>query len=216
MDVPSGRSDGAVEELGSDGSTLDEIAIVATEAFADDPFFFFLSPNERIRRRGLRIYWRATIGALSDRGLLLGVRREGRLVGAAAFVLPGRYPLPIPAQLRQAGGALRALVARPPAIVAGSRYLLAMEKAHPHENVWYLAMLVVDPSAQRQGIGGALQERVYPEADRGQIPSYLETQKEENLAYYRRFGYELVDELRPVKKGPPLWTMRREARPPGG
>lgn len=86
--------------------------------------------------------------------------------------------------------------------------------APTREELWYLGLLVVHPAAQRSGIGGALQEHVYSDADRDQLPSYLETQKEANLAYYRRFGYELVQELHPVRRGPPLWTMRREPRPP--
>jgi len=198
-----------------DGGTLDEVAVVATEAFADDPFFSFLSPKVKLRRRGLAIYWRAAVASLGERGLILGVRRDdGRLAGVAAFVRPGCYPLPAMTQLRQAGAAFWALVARPAAIVAGSKYLLAIDKAHPREPLWYLEMLVVEPSAQRGGIGAALQDHVYRLADREQVPSYLETQKADNLAYYRRFGYETVEELHPVKKGPPLWTMRREPRRP--
>jgi GNAT superfamily N-acetyltransferase len=204
-----------VETLTLDTRTLDEVAVVATEAFTDDPFFTFLSPRENLRRRGLAIYWRAAVAALGARGLTLGVRRDdGRLVGVAAFVRPGCYPLPIMTQVRQAGSAFWALVARPAAIVAGSKYLLAIDTAHPREPLWYLEMLVVEPSAQRGGVGAALQDQVYRLADREQVPSYLETQKAENLAYYHRFGYETVDELHPVAKGPPLWTMRREPRRP--
>jgi len=203
-----------VETLSLDRPTLEQVAHVATEAFVDDPFFVFLSPNRRLRRRGLHIYFRGAVGCLGERGVVLGVRGEGgRLVGVAAFVKPDGYPLPVSAQLRQALAALWALLPRPPALVDGSRYLWAIDKAHPRERLWYLELLAVDPSLQRRGIGGALQEHLYQQADRDQLPSYLETQKEENLAYYRRFGYELVSELRPVRRGPPLWTMRREPRP---
>jgi|HubBroStandDraft_1064217.scaffolds.fasta_scaffold183627_2 GNAT superfamily N-acetyltransferase len=213
MGAPGPPAGLAVETLVSNAGTLDEVAVVATEAFVDDPFFCFLSPNVRLRRRGLAIYWRGAVAALGERGLVLGVRRDdGRLVGVAAFVRPGCYPLPARSQVRQAGSAFRALVARPAAIVAGSRYLLAIDKVHPHEPLWYLEMLVVEPSAQRGGVGAALQDHVYEMADAEQVPSYLETQKEDNLVYYRRFGYETVEQLHPVKNGPPLWTMRREPK----
>ncbi|HXW38401.1 MAG TPA: hypothetical protein VEJ44_01805, partial [Acidimicrobiales bacterium] len=79
---------------------------------------------------------------------------------------------------------------------------------------WYLQLLAVDPIAQRSGVGGALQRQIYPSADQDGLACYLETQKAENLAYYGRFGYEVDHELRPVRRGPPLWTMRREPRPP--
>ncbi len=213
--MDNGANSGGGMEVGPlalDAQTLDEAAAVATEAFADDPFFCFLSPNERIRRRGLRIYFRAGVAHLGERGHLLGAREDGRLVGVAAFVRPEGYPLPVGVQLRQLVSAFWALAPRPPALLHGSRYLLAMDRAHPRDRHWYLELLAVHPEVQRKGHGGALQDRVYAQADGEQLPSYLETQKEENLAYYRRFGYELVKELRPVRGGPPLWTMRREPR----
>ena len=216
MDSPQVPGGLTVETLTLDAATLKEAAGVATAAFADDAFFCFLSPNERLRLRGLKIYWRGALGALGalgDRGLVLGVRADdGKLIGVAAFVHPGGYPLPVLAQMRQARFAFWALVTRPPALVSGTKYLVAIDKVHPRESLWYLELLVVEPTAQRGGVGAALQDHVYRLADRDQLPSYLETQKVENLAYYRRFGYEVVDELHPVKKGPPLWTMRREPR----
>jgi predicted N-acetyltransferase YhbS len=98
---------------------------------------------------------------------------------------------------------------RPPALWDGVRYLLAIEKAHPKEPIWYLMLLVVDPSAQRSGIGGRLQQSGTEAADRGGLDCYLETQKADNVPYYRRFGYEVAKELIPVPSGPHLWTMRR-------
>ncbi len=49
-------------------------------------------------------------------------------------------------------------------------------------------------------------------ADEEGVGSYLETQKEDNIPYYRRFGYELRETLRPVEGGPPLFTMWRSPR----
>ncbi len=79
--------------------------------------------------------------------------------------------------------------------------------------MWYLLLLVVDPSVQRGGIGTRLQAAGMEQADQDGLDCYLETQKPDNVPYYRRFGYEVVEELRPVPAGPPLWTMRR---PPQG
>ncbi|HLI45132.1 MAG TPA: GNAT family N-acetyltransferase [Acidimicrobiales bacterium] len=193
---------------------LNDIATVATRAFQFDPFFVYLSAHPLIRARGLALFWRSQMAALRDRGEGYGARGpDGRLLGVAVWLPPGTYPLPVRLQLRQAMGALRALVLRPKALVDGSRYLLAIEKAHPDEAVWYLNLLVTEPAVQRSGIGSALQQAVLERADLEAVPCYLETQNFDNLAYYRRFGYEVVEELRPVAGGPPLWTMRREPRP---
>ena len=98
-------------------------------------------------------------------------------------------------------------------LVAGGRDLdqAAMVAAHLRDDLWYLLLLVVDPSAQRRGIGALLQEGMLRRADEEGRDCHLETQKPDNVPYYRRFGYEVEQELRPVAGGPPLFTMRRRA-----
>ena len=50
------------------------------------------------------------------------------------------------------------------------------------------------------------------QADRDGLPVYLETTKEANLVYYRRFGFEVVEELTVARGAPPVWTMLRPPR----
>jgi GNAT superfamily N-acetyltransferase len=201
--------------LGDTRKDFGDAGVVGARAFHNDPFFEFLLPRPLQRARGLSLFCRSYVSVLGDAGHVLGARRpDGRLVGVAAWVKPERYPIPIPAQLRMLGSSFLALVGRPKALVDGSKYLLAMEKAHPHEKLWYLQLLVVDPSVQRRGIGTALQRSELALADSEGLACYLETQDPDNLPYYRRFGYEVARELHPVKNGPQLWTMRREPQDP--
>lgn len=193
------------------GRDLGDAALVAARAFHDDPFFEFLDPHAVTRARGLAIFWRSTIAAAAPRATMTAARRpgDGRLLGLSVVVPPGRWPLPAVQQGRQLAGALRAMIPRPVALVRGTRYLLSMEAAHPKDPTWYLMLLVVDPSAQRGGIGARLQQDMLRRADLDGIDCYLETQKADNVPYYGRFGYEVTQELRPVKGGPPLYLMRR-------
>lgn len=197
----------------SDSLTINEAAAVATRAFQNDPFFVFLTPRPLLRARGLGLFWRSEIAAHGDRGEAFGAyQSDGRLIGVAAWVTPGGYPLPIANQLRQAAGALYALFPAPRSLVNGAKYLLAIEKVHPKEPHWYLNLLVADPASQRGGVGGALQQVILDRADAEGIFCYLETQNPDNLPYYGRFGYEVVERLDPVSGGPPLWTLRREPK----
>jgi ribosomal protein S18 acetylase RimI-like enzyme len=208
------RADITVEPLRNRGDDLDDAAMVAARAFYDDPFFEYLMPRAIARARGLALFWRATIAGLTPDSLLVGARdtSTGRLLGVAAVMPPGTYPLPVASQVRQLVGAVRSLLMRPAALAIGPRYLLAIDRAHPKDPLWYLLLLVTDPSAQRSGIGTRLQEDMLAHADKDGLDCYLETQKADNLAYYRRFGYEVDQELRPVTDGPSLWTMRRSPR----
>lgn len=195
------------------GKELDDAAMVAARAFHIDPFFEYLDPMGVTRARGLALFWRATIASVGTRAIVTGARdKDGRLMGLSVVIPPGAYPLPAASQGRQLLGAFRAMVIKPAALVKGTRYLFAIDKAHPKERLWYLLLLVADPSMQRSGIGTLLQEEMLAKADSEGLDCYLETQKPENVPYYRRFGYEVDKELSPVPGGPTIFTMRRRTR----
>ncbi|HZR14450.1 MAG TPA: GNAT family N-acetyltransferase [Acidimicrobiia bacterium] len=185
---------------------------VAARAFHDDPAFRYLVPDDARRRRGLPTFFRASIDATAPEGATFVARRGGVAAGVASWVPPGRYPLPAGTQLRQAFGTLRALLHAPRAIPDGVRALVAMDRTHPHDEHWYLALLCVDPAEQSHGYGAALVMRGLERADADGLPAYLETSNPRNLAWYGRFGFVVERELRPWRAGPPLWTMRRPAR----
>lgn len=196
-----------------DRPTLTELGALAARAFFDDPFFTQLSDQAMLRQRGLGLFFRSHVKAARRHCLLTGVRDDaGNLLGVCVWQRPGTYPLGILGQVAESLGALRALFPRPRSIPRGLRYTLAMEKAHLHDEHWYLVLLAVDPVAWRQGIGEALLRPGLDRADADGLPCYLETQKHANLAYYQRFGFELAADLEPVEGGAHLFTMQRGAR----
>jgi ribosomal protein S18 acetylase RimI-like enzyme len=192
---------------------LTSVSLVANRAFFNDPFFRFLSPSDRLRSRGLTMFFRANLAHFGDGGRIVTVRKDDdTIVGVAAWLPTERYPQPVRTQLAQIPGTFRALYRRPRALIDGNRYLTALAKSHPKEHHWYLFLLAADPSIQRSGVGTMLMHHGLALADSEGVGGYLETQNEDNLAYYRRFGYELRETLRPVKEGPPLYTMWRRPR----
>jgi GNAT superfamily N-acetyltransferase len=206
----------ALERISKTGPDRDAAAMVAARAFHHDPFFEFLDPRGITRARALALFWRTALASLGPTAQLTGARHaDGRLLGVAAVVPPGGHPLPVANQLREGAGAVRAMILRPRGLVQASRYLTAIERAHPREPLWYLFLLVVDPLLQRSGLGSRLQQEMLDTADSDGLDCYLETQKPENVPYYRRFGYEVEKELCPVPGGPPLWTMRRPTKSSG-
>jgi GNAT superfamily N-acetyltransferase len=97
-------------------------------------------------------------------------------------------------------------------LLRGARSEDTMRKHHPSEPHYYLLTLSVDPEHQRRGHGGALLRPVLERADAERMPSYLETQRESNVPYYARFGFELTERV-DIPDGPPIWLMWREPRP---
>ena len=191
---------------------LDECAVVGLRAFYTDPFFVHLSPGAHLRNRGLYLFFRTALKYLGPGGRVTTVReRSGRIVGVSAWVAPGGYPQPASTQLASVPGTLRALYRRPKSMVDGMSYLNAIAKAHPKDEHWYLYLLFADPEMQRRGVGAMLLKDRLTEVDQQGMPAYLETQKHDNIPYYRRFGFEHEATLSPVSSGPPIYTMRREA-----
>lgn len=86
-----------------------------------------------------------------------------------------------------------------------------MTARHPHDEHWYLMILGTDALFQGRGVGRALMEPVLARADELGVPAYLETQKEANLAYYQRFGFDVVEKFS-VDDSPALWRMQRAPR----
>ena len=84
-----------------------------------------------------------------------------------------------------------------------------LESAHPIEPHWYLAVLGVAPEHQRRGNGASLLRAFLAQVDAEGKPSYLETDREENIAFYSQAGYRVVREVSVLDV--PVWCMWREA-----
>jgi ribosomal protein S18 acetylase RimI-like enzyme len=88
-----------------------------------------------------------------------------------------------------------------------------MEKLHkrlmpdPH---WYLLALGVKPEFQGQGIGGRLLAPMLARLDREGALAYLETQTEQNVTFYQRRGFHVVETV--DWQGLAIWLMARKPK----
>ena len=192
---------------------LNEAAAVASRAFYDDSYFRYLFPDDTVRARIQPMIFRTQLKHLGPSGKIATIRDErDAIVGVSAWMPPHSFPPSLRVQLAQLPGSLRAFYRQLSALRVVGTYLRTLLKVHPKEAHWYLMLLAVDPAVQRRGAGGMLVEHGLGFANSEGVGAYLETQKEENLAYYRRFGFELSETLRPLVGGPPYYTMWRTAR----
>jgi len=174
---------------------------VATRAFDADPFYRWLWPERRTERvrRLMRLALRRC-----------RVRRE-----AAGFVA---WHAPDVADVRAgladvvpaSGLALRIMI--DPCgwrrLARGVGVLRELARARPREPHVHLELLAVDAAARGQGVGKRLLGDLLAHADGRGWPVVLETTNPDNLALYRRFGFEVTHEARRAGV-PPAWSMRR-------
>ncbi|MES9539709.1 GNAT family N-acetyltransferase [Actinomadura sp. NPDC000600] len=187
----------------------DTLAAVLGRAFDDDPVWRWLLPDDATRVRRMT----ALFGILLRRvhlphGATEAAGRGNAPEAAALWDPPGRWSVPLRLQAAHTVPLLRILGARTPATL---RTLGAMEKHHPPEPHWYLAVLGTDPPAQGNGLGAALLRSRLDRCDAEGLPAYLESSKELNVPYYERFGFRVTRELPLPGKGcPPVWLMWRD------
>ncbi len=88
-------------------------------------------------------------------------------------------------------------------------FLEQMGEYHPTERHWYLPFIGVDPRKQGAGYGSALLKHALKNADRDQLPAYLEATSAGSKRLYERFGFKAIGEIQ-SGDSPTLWPMLRK------
>lgn len=183
---------------------LPDVTATLARAFVDDPVFRFLIPLDDDRHRSELAFRMLGINAL-DRGMVL---RTSDTSAAAFWALPGQWTVPWRNVLRTLPLSLRAYRT---GVFRALSLLGRIEGVHPREPHYYLEVLGTDPVQQGRGHGAAIMEYVLTRADAESVGAYLESSKDSNVPYYRRFGFEVVNEIR-IPNGPTIWPMWRAPR----
>jgi ribosomal protein S18 acetylase RimI-like enzyme len=79
----------------------------------------------------------------------------------------------------------------------------------PVEPLLYLSHIGVVPEHQGEGLGTALMRDGLALGDHLGVPTWLETSRVNNVAYYERFGFRTVVDEDAPDGGPHIWFMRR-------
>jgi GNAT superfamily N-acetyltransferase len=178
-------------------------------AFLDDPLMMYILQDDTRRPGALRWFMTAAAGYGHAHGEVFTT--AGNVEGNAIWLPPGDVKVTTIRMIRHG------VIAAPFRFGIGAfgRFLSVMNHfEHLHDRDmpqphWYLMVLGVDPPRQGQGVGGALIQPMLARADSAGLPCYLETQKERNVPFYQKHGFEvIVDEVLP-KGGPRCWTMKR-------
>lgn len=184
-------------------------------AFYDDPLFNYFVSDPISQTKGLLTFMGASVVDAAPFGEIWVARTGTKIAGGAVWLPPGTYPRGVRRDLMTNLRGLPTFVRSGRRLAGAVRLLAALDKAHHeiHEPHYYLAVLGTDPLFQRTGAGSAALRPVLDRCDAEGITAYLETQKEENLAYYARHAFELIEKV-DVGGVPPVWTLSRKPRTP--
>lgn len=202
---------------------LPAVVDLLARAMRDNPTSIgMFGPDPERRLRSLRTVYGVLLSDLAQPPLV--ARWGGRVVGAAAVSPPEAcFYRRSQARTRRIGFAGRSLYVESPRvpwrhlpgllriglpalgrIATMTRAGSAHDPAHRH---WHIELVGVDPELQGQGIGGKLMEAALGPADEAGEEAYLETDTPENVAFYRRRGFEVTGQEEPLQVR--TWYMER-------
>ena len=184
-------------------------ACVLGRGMRDNPIHMqAFGADARRRERALSLMFAPVLRQQVRKGIVLGAFVSCALVGVTGMVPPRRCQPTIaekvtvlPALIR--GSGLRSSLRVLEWVGDWSRH----DSTIPH---WHLGPVAVDRPLQGQGIGSALLCEFCRRIDEHRSAGYLETDKPENVTFYKRFGFAVVDK-HPVL-GIKNWFMVRNAR----
>jgi ribosomal protein S18 acetylase RimI-like enzyme len=101
----------------------------------------------------------------------------------------------------------------PAALVRLAQWTEVCTERDPLQPHWHLGPIAVEPAFQGTGIGSRLMEACCAQMDQERTMAYLETDKAENVHFYRKFGFRTVGEIDIL--GRTNWFMSREPVRPG-
>lgn len=191
-------------------SELSEAAGLLGRAMCNNPANLraFAIPDAKRRIRALERFFIPVLHGLYRRGPILGAFRGCTLVGVCGMARPG---LCQPTPLEK----LSAI----PSVVCGNPLGTALRvrqwvgewaRRDPPEPHWHLGPVGVDTHVQGQGIGSAMLAVSCARTDADRMPAYLETDKIENVGFYKKFGFRVIAEAEVL--GEPNWFMSRAGR----
>ena len=186
-----------------------QLAETLALAFRDNPLNrAAIRGSARRRMRSNRSGMRATLAAAEGQAMILVPGTSaGPGLGGLIAMAPGVWPLPPPPVFEQVRYLFGQSIGSLRRWARADTVLAELHPAAPH---WYLHLLGVSPEARGRGVRAGLLETWLEEVDREGGSAYLETDRQENLSFYGRVGFEVVGSEEIL--GTPIWLMARPTR----
>jgi len=191
---------------------IGRVAAIWTRAFQQAAFYVWVLPDAHTRIELLHDFFefRLCLGVLYGEVYTIADFKGG------AYWMPSENVTRSEEKIIASGGKKffeKLNATHPEALPKIMKYLAVVDPIHerlapfPH---LYLSSLAVDPQYQNSGHGSALIKAMVPLVDQEKMLIYLETNSEDNVAFYERFGFEERQHVIIPEAGLPVWVMTRE------
>ncbi len=165
---------------------------VFARAFFDYPMMTYIWPDPLRRKRFFKWYSECAVGYALRYG---DAYTTPDIAGICMWLPPTQPYLSIIRSFRAGFFPLPYAIGFKNYVQRNLQNDIATMRAHkqsipgPH---WYLWAIVVEPRRQGRGIGSSLLNAGLGRADSDQLPCYLETHDERNIAFYQNHGFKMI------------------------
>lgn len=187
------------------GNLVTRAVALLAAAFADDPLYVWLFPDPAVRAKALQDNFAVSAGAGHRVGLLqLSADHDA----VSVWTAPGTELLD------------RAEVDRVTALLqqhASDRIDIALAAMETCDSLhqptdWILQLLATQPGQERRGRASRLLNQRLEQLDAAGASACLDSSNPDNLSFYRRHGFEDVENVVVGDDGPVITVMRRLPR----
>ena len=192
-----------------DESHIKPAAEVLARAFYNDPGFAYIIPDAAGREKKLQALFQVTLYSNIRHGEVYAP--SPALEGITTWLPPEALDTTFWETIKPDDPELITEVGKDvtDALQAWSDYYAPLHKQHAPFPHWFLEDLAVDPPLQGKGYAGTMLRAMFARLDREDMPCYLRTQNGRNVAFYRHFGFKVVDEGEVPGTGIGNWCLLR-------
>lgn len=186
------RKDLDAVEIGPlDVSEIDDAVALLVRGTLDNPnHLAVFGDDPAARRAGIERLYRSALPA-AERRTLVARDADGTILGVMTMTEPGTCRFSLGRKIRLFS---RLLGGGPRAAVRTMRWLGTWEGRDPGQRHWHCGPVAVEPGLQGNGIGSELLRVFCAQMDAGRQTLYSEADKEANMRFLERFGFEVIGE----------------------
>jgi ribosomal protein S18 acetylase RimI-like enzyme len=183
---------------------IPQVAEILARAYATNPIILAMYRDKPMIARRLRITFEAAFKY--GRGKYFISELDGQIVGGMRIA---KSPDCQAMSLKVIPSVLSAVGGLGP-LMRGMKWTSAWKKHDPKQPHWHLGAIGIAPEIQRKGVGSDLMRFYCNIIDKDGIEAYHETDRPENVPFYERFGFKVVEEEMVI--GVKSWYMLRPAK----
>ena len=165
-----------------------------TQAFQEEPLWVHFIPDESTRRKKVHYMFEFVLRYGVKYGQVRATSPD--MESVLAWLPPGETEMTLWGQMRCGAIplALRMGLELSMRQIKSSDYMSAAHERLAPQRHTYLLIVGTAPRFQGQGYASKLLRPLFDRLDRGNMPCFLETHRDENVSIYRHYGFQVLEE----------------------